>query len=650
MSCHHCSIEEKEERREKIINIVLFTFGALCLLIGFILEKIDPTTVERGWENFSNPDFYRSYSFISFLLYTIGYLPLLGKTLLSCIEEIKEKEFFNEFLLMIVATIGAYLICEYPEALFVLLFSIIGELLEDYATSKSKQSIKKLINNMPLIAHVIQGEEIVDKDPSQVKIGDIIEIKPGEKVPLDGIIIKGSSSFDLSSLNGESLPKDFKEGDTLFSGSINLTSLIQMEVKKEYENSTLSKIMNLVEEEQSKKAKSEKMITRFASIYTPSVMVLSFLVFFIGFAVSSFDFANGGKEWLYRALSILLISCPCSLVIAVPIAFFAGIGTASKQGILIKGSISLENLAKSETFFFDKTGTLTEGKFVLAQEVDNQKHQIAASLESKSTHPLARAINDSYHGELLPVDEFEDHAGKGISGTIDGKKYFIGSKGLIEENGGAVPINTSSAKALYLLDDTSKEVTVFYVRDKVKDNASDAILNLKKEGAKETGIISGDEKDIAEEVRAEVGIDMCYSNLLPEEKLQIIKEKKDDKKPLTYVGDGINDSPSLLAADVGVSMGALGSDAAIEASDIVLLDDNIEKVAEAKRLSKKTMRVVKQGIFLSIFLKAVMMAFVLSGILGPYSMLVASISDTGVMVLCILNALRMMKYHPQYLR
>ncbi len=663
MACKHChehecveNEDENDEKKEKITNLVFFLFGLVFLISGFILEKIgankDPEIYrEISWPLFKEKDFYSTFSFYSFLLYTIGYIPLLIKTLISCIDEMKEGEIFNEFLLMIVATIGAYCINQYPECLFVVLFSIIGEMLEDYATSKSKQSISKLVNDMPLYAHYVdENGNVIEKEPEDLKVGDTIEIRPGEKICVDGIIVKGNSSFDQSSLNGESMPADKKEGDMVYSGSINISSLIQLKVEKEYKNSTLSKIMDLVENEQEKKAKSEKLITRFAAIYTPIVMMIAILVFLIGYGVTGWNFQNGGKDWLYRALSILLISCPCSLVIAVPIGFFSSIGSASKLGILIKGSIAIENLAKADTNIFDKTGTLTEGKFVLKNEPDFNNLQIAASLEEKSTHPLASAIKAANKEVLLPVESLENIPGKGIKGTINSHTYLIGSAELLIENNIEAKIEETPYKVLYLAEAGVGQLESFIVADKVKGQSKDALHYLKQEHSKANVILSGDEKKIVLAVKDEVNADEAYYELLPEEKLNKIKKMEDEKKRVMYVGDGINDSPSLLASDVGIAMGGLGSDAAIEASDIVIMDDNLLKVAEAKRLSRKTLSVVYLGIFLSIFLKVLVMVLVSTGILGNYAMIVSSVSDTGVMVICVINALRMLFYKPKYIK
>ncbi len=643
--------EEKEEKSEKIKNIILLIWGILCLVVAFILNKIDQSFSEITWECFSNSNFYASLSFYSFLLYTIGYLPLLFSASKECIEEIKEGNILNENTLMIIATLGAYFINEYPEALFVILFSIIGETLEDYATEKSEKSIKSLVNDMPLYAHVVKEDKsIVEKNPEDLTIGDIIEIRPGEKVSVDGKIISGASSFDLSSINGESLPKEYKEGDFVYSGSINLNSVVLVAVEKEFKDSTLAKIMDLVENQQAKKAKTEKFITKFAKIYTPIVMLIAVSVFLIGMIVSSWSWQNGGREWLYKALSILLISCPCCLVIAVPITFFSTISCGSKYGILIKGSINIEDMAHAKTIFFDKTGTLTEGKFVLMNKVDEENLLLAASLEAKSTHPLAIAIKNACPSEKLDVDKFENIPGFGIKGDINGKTYCIGNSALMErfhiQN---FKEEETPYKALYLGIENGEFLSAFIVADKIKDTAKKTISDLKKEGFDKTCMLSGDDEKIAKEVADTIHLDEALGNLLPDEKLKKVEEHVSRKEGVCYVGDGINDSPSLLASDVGIAMGALGSDAAVEASDIVIMDDDLAKVAEAKRLCRKSLLTAISVITVSIVLKSIFMVLVLTGVLGSFAMIVSGLSDTGVMIICVLVALSMLFYKPKYL-
>ncbi len=643
--------EEEEEKGERIKNIILLIWGVLCLVIAFILNKVDQSFNEITWQCFSNPDFFTSLSFYSFLLYTIGYLPLIISTSKECIEEIKEGNILNENTLMIIATLGAYFINEYPEALFVILFSIIGETLEDYATEKSEKSIKSLVNDMPLYAHVVKEDKsIQEKNPEDLKVGDIIEIRPGEKVSVDGKIISGASSFDLSSINGESLPKEYKEGDFIYSGSINLNSVVQVSVEKEFKDSTLSKIMDLVENQQAKKAKTEKFITKFAKIYTPIVMLIALAVFLIGMMASSWSWQNGGRDWLYKALSILLISCPCSLVIAVPITFFSTIGCGSKYGILIKGSVNIEDMAHAKTILFDKTGTLTEGKFVLMNKVEEENLLLAASLESKSTHPLAVAITNACSQEKLEVEKFENIPGLGIKGVINKKTYCIGNKILMEKcHVQNFKEEETPYKALYLGMENGEFLSSFIVADKIKDMAKKTISDLKNEGFEKTCMLSGDDEKIAREVANAIHLDEALGNLLPDEKLRKVEEHVRKKEGVCYVGDGINDSPSLLASDVGIAMGALGSDAAVEASDIVIMDDDLSKVAEAKRLCKKSLLTAISVIGISILLKSIFMILVLTGVLGNFAMIVSGLSDTGVMIICVLVALSMLFYKPKYL-
>lgn len=651
MSCKACETEEEsEEKSEKIRSLVLLIVGTAFLLIAIVLQKLDSVYGEISWNMFSDPGFYSSYAFIAFIFYTIGYLPLLFFAMKDGMEELKEGNLFNESTLMIVATASAYGIGEFPEALFVLLFALVGEMLEDFATDKSKASIAKLINNMPLYAHLQQADgTFVDKDPEEIPVGSLLEIRPGEKIPIDGVIVKGKSSLDLSSLNGESLPRDVKEGEEIYSGSVNLSSVLLIKTSKAYSDSTLAKILDLVKNEQAKKAKTEKFISRFAKIYTPAVMAIALIVFLLGYGLSGWDWVNGGRDWLYKAASVLLIACPCALVIGVPLVFFSGIGAGSKLGVLIKGSVSLENLAKSNTFVFDKTGTLTKGNFVLENHPSEEMLQIAASLEAKSTHPLAKAIGAANKAPLKEVSDFENVTGYGIKGKIDGKEYLIGTKKFLLDNG--IPEfkeEETPFKVLYLGEANKAYLASFIVRDEVKPEAKDTLHALKENGSKTNIILSGDDKKIVERVGKEIDADLTYGELLPEEKLAALEKKKKEGAKICYVGDGINDSPALLAADVGLAMGALGSDAAIEASDIVVMDDDLKKVAEAKRLADQTMRIVYLTITFALLMKIMFLVLVLSGVLGQWAMVVSGFSDTGILLLCVLIAMTPLLYKPKY--
>ena len=665
MSCHcHACLEElandkeketgeEDEKRERLKNILFLVIGAVLLLIAFLLNYFDPSSFkEMTWGNFADPAFFSSFTFISFIIYTVDYLALSYTLVTKMIEEMKEKNYINEFTLMLVATIGAFSICEFPEAVLVVLFSIIGEMLEDYATEKSSKSIKNLVNSMPLFAHVVKEDgSIQEEDPEKIPVDSILEIRPGEKLALDGVIVHGTSSMDLSSINGESLPRDVHEGEKVFSGSINLSSTIRIRTEKAYEDSTLAKIMALVDSEQGKKAKSEKFITRFSKFYTPAVVLIAIVVFLIGYGLSGFvwEGTNGGQEWLYRSLSILLISCPCALVISVPISFFAGIGTASRFGVLIKGSLPLEDLSKADAFFFDKTGTLTKGDFVLKNEVEPEYLAIAASLESKSTHPLGKAIVDAYKGERKEVENFLNVPGYGIQGDIDNETYLIGNrKFLLENNVTPFPEEETPYKVLYLGKKGGKLLSSFIVVDEIKKDAKEAMKDLKEEKVKKTMMLSGDDRKIAKAVKEEIGLDDYKGELLPEEKLSALRQEMKEKK-VAYVGDGINDSPSLLASNVGIAMGALGSDAAIEASDIVVMDDDLRKVAEGRRLARRTMLNVVVGVTFAILVKVLIMVLVAAGLCGDFAMILGTFSDTGIMAICVLHSMSLMLYKNKYI-
>ena len=656
MSCKACAMpedDESTERKERILHFVFLGVGLALLVIALVLNKVDSSAFsELEWDSFSNPSFFSSLSFYSFLFYTVDYAFLSYILIKNMVEEIKEKNYINEFTLMFLATVGAYAIGEFLEAVLVILFNIVGETLEDYATEKSKKSIQGLVNDIPLFAHVVKEDgSIVDENPEHVPVGTLLEIRPGEKVSIDGVLVQGHSSLDMSSINGESLPKDVKEGDMVYSGSINLSSVLILKTRKRYWDSTLSRILSLVENEQEKKAKSEKFITRFSKIYTPIVVLIALFVFLLGYGLSGFvwEGTKGGEVWLYRSLSILLISCPCALVISVPISFFAGIGVASKLGILIKGSLPLENLSKAQVFFFDKTGTLTKGDFVLQNKVEERNLQIAASLESKSTHPLAKAITSAYQGDLLPVVDFRNVPGGGIEGTIDNRPYLLGSKAFLLHNEVQdFPETDTPYKVLYLAEEGKEKIQDFIVADEIKEGAKEAIKGLREQKVEKTIMLSGDDRRIAHAVQEEIGLDGYKAELLPDEKLKELKSYMPQKK-VAFVGDGINDSPSLLASDVGISMGGLGSDAAIEASDVVIMDDSLTKLAEGRRLSRRTMINVIVGVLFAILVKVLVMILVALGYGGNFAMILGTLSDTGIMALCVLHSMSLLLYKTKYI-
>ncbi len=653
-ACHDgCPLDEKEERKEKILHFVFLGVGVLLLILALVLNKVDdPRYQEIEWSFFSDPAFLSSLSFPAFLIYTIDYAFLSFILIKNMIREIREGNYINEFTLMFLATLGAYAIGEFLESILVVLFNIVGEMLEDYATERSKKSIQGLVNDIPLHAHVVTKDgSIVEKNPEEVEVGSLLEVRPGEKVSIDGIVVSGRSSLDMSSINGESLPREIQEGEKIYSGSVNLSCVLSIRTEKPYQDSTLSRILTLVQQEQEKKAKSEKFITRFSKVYTPIVVLIALFVFLLGYGLSGFvwEGASGGQAWLYRSLSILLISCPCALVISVPISFFAGIGVASRIGVLIKGSLPLENIARANTIFFDKTGTLTRGNFVLKNEVEPSILAIAASLEAKSTHPLGKAITDAYDGRTLPVQDFQNVPGGGIRGTIEGETYVLGSKAFLLQNGVQDYEEAKTPyKVLALAKEGGEKIQDFIVADEIKEGAKEALQDLKKEKVEKTLMLSGDDDRIAQAVAKEVGLDGYRAGLLPDEKLQALKEEMKRKK-VGFVGDGINDSPSLLASDVGISMGGLGSDAAIEASDIVIMDDNLRKVAEGRRLARRTMLNVIVGVSFAIFVKVLIMVLVALGYGGSYAMILGTLSDTGVMALCVLHSMSLLLYRTKYI-
>lgn len=653
-ACHDgCPLDEKEERKEKILHFVFLGVGVLLLILALVLNKVDdPRYQEIEWSLFSDPSFFSSLSFPAFLIYTVDYALLSFILIKNMVREIREGNYVNEFTLMFLATLGAYAIGEFLESILVVLFNIVGEMLEDYATERSKKSIQNLVNDIPLHAHVVTKDgSIVDENPEKVEVGSLLEVRPGEKVSIDGIVVSGRSSLDMSSINGESLPREIQEGERIYSGSVNLSSVLSIRTERPYRDSTLSRILALVEEEQEKKARSEKFITRFSKVYTPIVVLIALVVFLLGYGLSGFvwEGASGGQAWLYRSLSILLISCPCALVISVPISFFAGIGVASRIGVLIKGSLPLENIARADTIFFDKTGTLTRGNFVLKNEVESSILAIAASLEAKSTHPLGKAITDAYDGRMLPVLDFQNVPGGGIKGAVEGRTYVLGSKAFLLHNGVQDYEEAKTPyKVLTLARAEGEKIQDFIVADEIKEGAKEALQDLKKEKVEKTFMLSGDDDRIAQAVAKEVGLDGYQAGLLPDEKLQALKEEMKRKK-VGFVGDGINDSPSLLASDVGISMGGLGSDAAIEASDIVIMDDNLRKVAEGRRLARRTMLNVIVGVSFAIFVKVLIMVLVALGYGGSYAMILGTLSDTGVMALCVLHSMSLLLYRTRYI-
>jgi len=576
-------------------------------------------------------------------LFLIPYLIIGYDILIKAIQNIFHGQVFDENFLMALATIVAFIIKEYPEAVFVMLFYQVGELFQSIAVGKSRKSISNLMNIKPDYATVIRDGKEINLSPNEVEIGETIIIKPGEKIPLDGIILEGSTSVNTSALTGESLPVDLSISDNVISGSINISGVIKVKVNEKFEKSTISKILELVENSSEKKAKTEKFITRFSKFYTPCVVIGAILLTFI----PPFIFNQEFSIWLNRALIFLVVSCPCALVISVPLSFFGGIGGASKKGILIKGSNYLEVLSKVKTIVFDKTGTLTKGNFSINAIHPNNMTEvklldIAAMAENYSNHPIANSIVNAHLGHIdkTRIKEVVEIPGHGIKAIIDGEEIFAGNSKLM--NISNVPCKECHHVGTVIhVAKSNNYCGHIVISDELKPTSANAISMLKKLGIKKTVMLTGDTNKIGESVGKQLKLDEIYCELLPNNKVEVVEKLLEEKNTLAFVGDGINDAPVLSRADIGIAMGALGSDAAIEAADIVLMDDNPEKVAVAIKIARKTMKIVKENIIFSLIVKVIVLIL---GALGFANMWIAIFADVGVMILAILNAMRAYSY------
>ena len=592
------------------------------------------------------------------LLFLLPYIIISYDVLGEAWEGIMERDPFNEDFLMSVATIGALLIgfipgaeTQFPEAVFVMLFFQIGEVFEDYAEDKSRDSISEMMNIRPDKANLEKDGKIVVVDPSEVEIGNIIMVKPGEIVPLDGVVINGKSSLNTVALTGESMPREIQEGSEILSGCVNLSGVLKVQVKKLFGESTASKIINLVEQAGERKSKSENFIRKFAHVYTPIVVFAA-----IALAVIPSIITGDVALWVYRALTFLVVSCPCALVISVPLTFFGGIGGASRHGILIKGSNYMDTLAKIGTIVFDKTGTLTKGVFAV-DAVHPEKYDekellhIAAVVEQYSTHPIAVALRAaSSVAADSKIEKVEEIAGHGIKALLDGKTVCVGNEKLMNSLG--ITLNACEECKHHVGTVIHVAIDGIYaghivISDQIKADSKEAIAALKKLGVEKTVMLTGDQQAVADHVATELLLDEYYAQLLPADKVnkveQMLSAKSHDKH-LAFVGDGINDAPVLARADVGIAMGALGSDAAIEAADVVLMDDKPSKIAQAIRIARKTILIAKENVLFAILVKVAILILTATGVLGGLAMGIAVFGDVGVMVLCVLNATRALKY------
>ena len=623
------------------------------------------------------------YPVLRFLLFMIPYLTVGYDILRKAWKGILNHQVFDECFLMAVATIGAMILGEYSEGVAVMLFYQIGELFQSIAVGKSRRSISELMDIRPDYANLEQDGEVEKVDPDEVEVGSIIVIRPGEKVPIDGIVVEGSSSLNTSALTGESLPRDVKPGDEIISGSVNMSGLLRVETTKEFDESTASKILELVENAGERKAKSEQFISKFARWYTPAVCYSALALAVLGPLVSILVFHRTSdwalwSDWIYRALTFLVISCPCAIVVSVPLSFFGGIGGASNQGILIKGSNFMETLANVKYIVMDKTGTITKGNFEVTAVHDEREHNIddahmlelAALAESHSSHPIASSIRRAYEadGAILDkgrVTDVQEVSGKGVIAAVDALQVAAGNLKLMKMLGVACEACRSVGTIVYVASRSEAAVPEngqpagegsvqaggsweylghIVISDEIKPGAADAIRQMKQNGIVKAVMLTGDITSMAESVAREVGIDEVHAELLPEDKVTLVEkllaEKKAAASPkatLAFVGDGINDAPVLAIADLGIAMGALGSDAAIEAADVVLMDDDPAKIVKAMRIARKCIRIVNENIWFAIGVK---FACLLLGALGIANMWLAIFADVGVMVLCVLNSVR----------
>lgn len=577
---------------------------------------------------------------IYLILLVCSYLVVSYEIFIDAVKKIFQGEIFDENTLMIIATISAFIIGEYPEAVMVMLLFEFGEYLSDLAVDNSKESITKLMDLRSDYVNLKNGDEIEKVDIKKAKVGDLFLVKPGEKVPLDGVVVSGNTSLDTSSLTGESIPREVNVGDSVLSGFVNGSGLITVKATSEFSNSTASKIINMLENSNEKKTKAEKFITRFSKIYTPIVVLLAVLLVLIPMLLGG-DF----NEWFYKALVFLVTACPCALVISVPLGFFCGVGRASREGILIKGSNGLDSLNKLKTIIFDKTGTITEGKFEVRDIASNgvSKEELlkyAAYLEYYSNHPIALSIVKAYNGKIdeSEIKDYKELSGQGVKGIVFSKKLMIGSENLFSKEGIIVPNVKTFGTVVYVICD-DKYIGYLVIGDKIKESANNLVNNLKKIGINRTVMLSGDNKNIVCEVANKVNIDEYYAELLPIDKVEKLKEIK--KTTFTaFVGDGINDAPVIKEADLGISMGSIGSDAAIEASDVVLMHDNLSKIVVAIKIAKVTQNIVKFNILFALGFKLLMLVL---ATFGFASIWMAVFADVGVTLLAVLNSLRIMK-------
>ena len=617
------------DKQKKTLTRILVTFAIFAVL--FVLEHMGKL------ENVN--------TFVLLIIYLVPYLIIGYDIILKAVKNISHGQVFDENFLMMVATVGAFGVREFSEAVAVMLFYQVGELFQSYAVGKSRQSIAAMMDICPEYANIESDGKLVRVDPDDVEVGTIIVVKPGERIPLDGVVVEGESLIDTAALTGESVPRKAVVGDEIISGCVNGSGTLKVRTTKEFDDSTVAKILELVENASSKKAKVENFITKFAKYYTPVVTIGAVILAILPPLI----LGGGWAEWIQRACIFLVISCPCALVISVPMGFFGGIGAASKVGVLVKGSNYLEAVAEMTTIVFDKTGTLTRGEFCVT-EIHPEKGteaellELAALGEGYSNHPIANSIREAYGKtiDMNRVSDAEEVAGHGVSVAVDGKRVLLGNAKLMKQQNISYTTCRSRGTVIYVAVNGSFAGSIV-ISDRIKEGAREAIASMKKIGVKRCVMLTGDRKEAAEQVASEIGIDEVHAELLPGDKVAKVEEllnKESDKERLAFVGDGINDAPVLSRADIGIAMGSMGSDAAIEAADIVLMDDDITKIASIVKISRKTLRIVRQNIVFALAVKALVLIL---GALGMANMWEAVFADVGVSVIAILNSMRALK-------
>lgn len=627
---HGGEVNKKEFWTKIIISGVFF-------IAGYIIN-----------EAFTQP---ASLKYAAMACFAVSYLVVGFEIIREAVEGIMHKNFFNENFLMAIASVGAFAIGEYAEGCSVVLLYTIGEFLQDLAVGKSRKSITDMIKSAPQKVHIEKNGKLVDVDPEDVQPGDIFTVNPGEKIELDGVVESGSAEVDTSALTGESIPASVSAGDTVYSGSVNADGMLKIKATKAYSDSTVSRILDMIQDADSKKSHAEKFITRFAKYYTPAVCLVALLIIL----VPPVFFGGEWKEWAYRGLSALVVSCPCAIVISIPLSFFSGLGASSKQGILIKGSNYLELLSKFDVAVFDKTGTITSGKFeyvncecVHCHCTDKKNHRellgLIAACEKYSTHPIAKSVCLAFgqYADHLQVSDAKNYAGMGVSAVVNGVKYYAGNEKLMKQVGVDFKETNLIGTAIYLCSEKEFLGNIVFA-DVIKTDSKEAIARLGKMGVKKTVMLTGDKEPIAADMAKKAGIDEYYAKLLPQEKVEKVKALQNSGNDIVlYTGDGINDAPVLAQSDVGVAMGGIGSDVAIEAADVVIMSDSLSKLPVGRKIAKKTMNIVHENIIFSIAVKVLIIIGCAIGIFNENAMWLAVFGDVGVCLIAVANSLRAM--------